>query len=184
MGFNAFVGGVQPGGLTSDFEVKLLICFLLDSIQQPLTFDQLNDILQNTGFVNYFEFTESMSELEKSGHISFTTSEEGEKQYSVSKVGSVAAQTFSKSLPLTVRDKTLESAQKMIAADQCMDKVEIDYQEADDGYILHLVMKDIGSDLLDLKMFLPSEEECVLLREKIRQDPAGFYEKFLFVMMS
>ena len=30
MAFNAFVGGIQPGGLTNDFEVKILICFLLD----------------------------------------------------------------------------------------------------------------------------------------------------------
>ena len=28
MAFNAFVGGIQPGGLTNDFEVKILICFL------------------------------------------------------------------------------------------------------------------------------------------------------------
>ena len=31
MAYNAFVGGIAPGGLTSDLEVKLLICYLLDS---------------------------------------------------------------------------------------------------------------------------------------------------------
>ena len=78
MAFNAFVGGIQPGGLTNDFEVKILICFLLDSLkknspgaalsdgEQPgLSFDELNEIFQETGLVNYFEFAESMSELEK-----------------------------------------------------------------------------------------------------------------------
>ena len=34
MAFNAFVGGIQPGGLTNDFEVKILICFLLDSLKK------------------------------------------------------------------------------------------------------------------------------------------------------
>ena len=82
MAFNAFVGGIQPGGLTNDFEVKILICFLLDSLkknspgaalsdgEQPgLSFDELNEIFQETGLVNYFEFAESMSELEKTEHI-------------------------------------------------------------------------------------------------------------------
>ena len=34
MAFNAFVGGIQPGGLTNDFEVKILICFLLEISEQ------------------------------------------------------------------------------------------------------------------------------------------------------
>ena len=34
MAFNAFVGGIRPGGLTNDFEVKILICFLLDSLKR------------------------------------------------------------------------------------------------------------------------------------------------------
>ena len=61
MSFNAFVGGVQPGGLTNDFEVKLLVCYLLDSLKQPLLFEQLGEIFQNTGLVNYFEFVEAVS---------------------------------------------------------------------------------------------------------------------------
>lgn len=50
MSFNAFVGGVQPGGLTNDFEVKLLVCYLLDSLKQPLLFEQLGEIFQNTAW--------------------------------------------------------------------------------------------------------------------------------------
>ena len=69
MSFNAFVGGIEPGGLTNDFEVKILICFLLKKIEQPLSFDQINEILQKTGFVNYFEFIGAISELQKTEHI-------------------------------------------------------------------------------------------------------------------
>ena len=41
MYFNAFVGGVQPGGLTNDFEVKLLVCYLLDSLK-PVSYTHLD----------------------------------------------------------------------------------------------------------------------------------------------
>ena len=184
MAFNAFVGGVQPGGLTSEFEVKILICFLLDNMQRPLSFDEISEILQDTDYVNYFEFTESMSALEKSGHIVKELSEEGDEQYTVTKIGTAMSETLQKSLPLSVREKTMEVAHKKEEASKCMNEVEISYAPAPDGYILHLVMKDIGSDLLDLKMFLPTEEECVLLEEKIKADPAQFYEKFLLITMS
>lgn len=183
MAFNAFVGGIEPGGLTNDFEVKILICFLLDNIQQPLSFDELNEILQNTGFVNYFEFAESISDLEKSGHVKLEKNEEGVAQYQLTEMGAVTAQTFEKTLPLTVREKTMEEAHHLVEASKCMNEVEVNYAPTSDGYVLHLVMKDIGTDLLDLKVFLPTEEECVLLKERLEQDPAQFYEKILLAMM-
>ena len=64
-----------------------------------------------------------------------------------------------------------------------MEEVEITYAPAPDGYILKLVMRDIGSDLLEMKVFLPTEEECLLLKERIVKDPALFYSRMLLTMM-
>ncbi len=183
MSFNAFVGGIQPGGLTNSFEVKVLVCFLLDHIKQPLTFDELNEIFQNTGLVNYFEFAESMSDLEKTGHIRRETAQDGIEYFALTEVGSVTAQTFQKTLPLSVREKTMEVAYKLSEARKCMDEVQITYQPVADGYILNMVMKDIGSDLLDLKVFLPTEEECLRVKERIQQDPAQFYAQTMALLM-
>ena len=50
MAFNAFVGGIQPGGLTNDFEVKILICFLLDSLKKNSPGAALSDGAAGTVF--------------------------------------------------------------------------------------------------------------------------------------
>ncbi len=183
MAFNAFVGGIEPGGLTNDFEVKILVCFLLENIARPLTFDELSEIFQNTGLVNYFEFAEAVSDLEKTGHIRREKSEDGTEQLALTGVGSVTAQTFQKTLPLSVREKTIETAQQFLQTEKCMEEVEITYAPVPDGYILKLVMRDIGSDLLEMKVFLPTEEECLLLKERIVEDPALFYSRMLLTMM-
>ena len=179
MAYNAFVGGIAPGGLTSDLEVKLLICYLLDSIGHPLSFDTLNEVFQNTGLVNYFEFAESLSELQKTGHVTTELSPEGEEVFAVTESGVVMAQTFEKMVPLSAREKALGELRRLTEAQRCMDKVEITQSPAPDGYILQVVMKDIGSDLLDLKVFLPSSEECLQAKERIEEDPSGFYEALL-----
>ena len=193
MAFNAFVGGIQPGGLTNDFEVKILICFLLDSLkknspgaalsdgEQPgLSFDELNEIFQETGLVNYFEFAESMSELEKTVHIRRQMTPDGEKEiFVITEVGSITAQTFQKTLPLTVREKTLETARHLTEVQKCMDEVDVNYHPVSDGYILQLTIRDIGSDLLNLNVFLPTEEECILVKENIQNDPAEIYSRIL-----
>lgn len=197
MAFNAFVGGIQPGGLTNDFEVKILICFLLDSLkknspgaalsdgEQPgLSFDELNEIFQETGLVNYFEFAESMSELEKTEHIRRQMTPDGEKEiFVITEVGSITAQIFQKTLPLTVREKTLETARHLTEVQKCMDEVDVNYHPVSDGYILQLTIRDIGSDLLNLNVFLPTEEECILVKEHIQNDPAEVYSRILTALI-
>ena len=197
MAFNAFVGGIQPGGLTNDFEVKILICFLLDSLkknspgaalsdgEQPgLSFDELNEIFQETGLVNYFEFAESMSELEKTEHIRRQMTPDGEKEiFVITEVDSITAQTFQKTLPLTVREKTLETARHLTEVQKCMDEVDVNYHPVSDGYILQLTIRDIGSDLLNLNVFLPTEEECILVKEHIQNDPAEVYSRILTALI-
>ena len=197
MAFNAFVGGIQPGGLTNDFEVKILICFLLDSLkknspgaalsdgEQPgLSFDELNEIFQETGLVNYFEFAESMSELEKTEHIRRQMTPDGEKEiFVITEVGSITAQTFQKTLPLTVREKTLETARHLTEVQKCMDEVDVNYHPVSDGYILQLTIRDIGSDLLNLNVFLPTKEECILVKAHIQNDPAEVYSRILTALI-
>ncbi|MBE6898495.1 MAG: DUF4364 family protein [Ruminococcaceae bacterium] len=183
MNFNAFVGGIEPGGLTNDFEVKILICFLLKKIEQPLSFDQVNEILQKTGFVNYFEFVEAVSELQKTEHVLLTTDENGQEVFQLSEIGEAMAQTFHHTLPLTVREKTVESARELIQMQKQLEETEVRYHAVDDGYILTMKLKDIGSDLMDLSVFVPSEDECVEIRERIYADPLLLYKTLLAVMM-
>ena len=35
--FDAFTGGVEPGGLRSQSDIRLLICYMLASVQEPLS---------------------------------------------------------------------------------------------------------------------------------------------------
>ena len=183
MSFNAFVGGIEPGGLTNDFEVKILICFLLKKIEQPLSFDQINEILQKTGFVNYFEFIGAISELQKTEHILPKTDEDGQEVFELTEIGAATAQTFHHTLPLTVREKTVESARALIQMQKQLEEIDVRYHAVNDGYMLTMQMKDIGSDLMDLSVFVPTEDECVEIRERIYADPLLLYKPVLSVMM-
>ena len=60
-----------------------------------------------------------------------------------------------------------------------MDEVDVNYHPVSDGYILQLTIRDIGSDLLNLNVFLPTEEECILVKEHIQNDPAEVYSRIL-----
>ena len=50
----AFMAGVIPGAPNTDYEVRILICWLLREIGTPVTPEQLNTALTGEGLVNYF----------------------------------------------------------------------------------------------------------------------------------
>lgn len=183
MNFNAFVGGIEPGGLTNDFEVKILICFLLKKIEQPLSFEQINESLQKTGFVNYFEFVEAISELQKTEHIQLQVDENGQEQFALTEIGDAMAQAFHHTLPLSVRDKTVEAAHELLQLQKQLEEIEVAYHAVSDGYMLTMKMKDIGSSLMELSVYVPTEDECISIRQRIYEDPLLLYRTLLSVML-
>ena len=59
--FDVFTGGIEPGGLRSKDEIRILICYLLSSVSVPLSREDILSIMQENGFANYFEVTDSLA---------------------------------------------------------------------------------------------------------------------------
>ena len=73
--YDAFDEGIEPGGLRSRNEIKVLICYLLKSIEQPISKQLINEILQENGLANYFEINQAVSDLVKAGSLEETAQE-------------------------------------------------------------------------------------------------------------
>lgn len=52
MEFDAFDAGIELGGLRNREEIRLLICYLLKTIDKPLEKSQLNDAVLENGLAN------------------------------------------------------------------------------------------------------------------------------------
>ena len=46
MEYDAFTGGVAPGGLRSKSDIRILICYMLKSVNAPLSGDDIIKVLQ------------------------------------------------------------------------------------------------------------------------------------------
>ncbi len=171
-----FIAGVEPGGFTHDYEIKILICYLLLQLEQPLSFAQMSEILQDEGIVNYFEFSDALSKLLQSQHIVVFKTENGENFYTISELGAKTALTFQKSLPYTVRHRIVQAAQEMITKSKSESENIVSITKAPDGYLVRLVIKDIGSDLFDLTLFTPNEKQAQLVKKRFLEDPITLYK--------
>ena len=50
--YDAFDEGIEPGGLRSRNEIKVLVCYLLKSIEQPISKQLINELLQENSLAN------------------------------------------------------------------------------------------------------------------------------------
>ena len=63
MEFDAFDAGIELGGLRNRDDIRLLVCYLLKSIDAPMTRQMLNDAMQEDGLANFFEVGQAIEEL-------------------------------------------------------------------------------------------------------------------------
>ena len=61
--YDGFAGGIEFGGLRSILDIKILICYILDSVKTPMARNQICDVLQKTGLANYFDINSALDEL-------------------------------------------------------------------------------------------------------------------------
>ena len=66
---DTFTVGIDHGGLTTDFEIRMLVCWLLNKTKANINLTLLNEALASYALVNYFELSRAISDLKNSGHI-------------------------------------------------------------------------------------------------------------------
>ena len=91
---DAFTGGVDPGGLWNQNDIRILLCYILSSVNAPLSGQDLSEILQRKALANYFEAGDALAALEQRGNV--VRDEDG--CYRVTEAGREIAETLDATL--------------------------------------------------------------------------------------
>ncbi|MEG2814214.1 MAG: DUF4364 family protein, partial [Oscillospiraceae bacterium] len=154
---NEIVAGIGVGGLKDKYEIKILICYLLNSIEIPLSKEQLNYIFQGESFVNYFSFCDALNELLQNGHISQKVNDKNsnEEIYYLNELGVETAQKLKNSLPKSLKDNVITAAMQLIAKNKSGKENEVSIEPYKNGFMVHCIFHDIDFDLMRLDVFAP-----------------------------
>ena len=132
MDFDAFDAGIELGGLRNRDDIRLLVCYLLKSVDAPMTRQMLNDAMQEDGLANFFEVGQAIEELLKAGNITADVLQD-EEVISVTEKGREAAELLQTSLPRTVREKAVNSAIRLTTRAKVERDNKIEVKKEDDG---------------------------------------------------
>ena len=179
MEFDAFDAGIELGGLRSRDDIRLLICYLLKSIDAPMTRQMLNDSMQEDGLANFFEVGQAIEELLKTGNITADILDE-EEVITVTEKGREAAELLQTSLPRTVREKAVNSAIRLTTRAKVERDNNIEVRkEEDGGYTITFTLFDRGTELMKLSIYVVDSLQLETVKQNFINDPVKVYSSII-----
>ena len=179
MEFDAFDEGIELGGLRNRDDIRLLVCYLLKSIDAPMTRQMLNDAMQEDGLANFFEVGQAIEELLKTCNITADILDE-EEVISVTEKGREAAELLQTSLPKTVREKAVNSAIRLTTKAKIERENKIEVKKEDDGgYTITFTLFDRDTEMMKLSIYVVDSLQLETVKQNFINDPVKVYSSII-----
>ena len=179
MEYDAFDAGIELGGLRNRDDIRLLVCYLLKSIDSPMTRQMLNEAMQEDGLANYFEVGQAIEELLKTGNITADILGDDEV-ISVTEKGREAAEMLQTSLPKTVREKAVNSAIRLITKARVERENQIEVKkEENGGYTITFTLFDKNTQFMKLSVYVCDSLQLEQVKQNFINDPVKVYSTII-----
>lgn len=176
----AFSFDVEPGGLRTTAEIKILICYLLKTVNTPLPRRLLDEVMQENGLANYFDAGQALAELLDNGSIQKTG--DGEECYTVTEQGRNSADTLETTLSFSVREKAVGSAMRLLAKVKHERENRVEVQKVEGGYAVSCSVLDRNLELMTVRLLVADSLQAEMVREQFLKDPLTLYQHLLAML--
>lgn len=175
---DAVTAGVQPiGGLFSTAEIKILICYILHTVREPIPANLLTNTLHYEGIANAFEVSDAISLLEKSGHI--VLADKNDDSYIITETGSDVAKTLRDSLSYNVKQRACNAALKMLARFKNTRDTDIKITTENERTYISCSALDRGTPILSIKLLVGDDNQALAIKEKFLDEAPQIYSSII-----
>ena len=168
------------GFIHDKLEIKFLILYIAARVIEPIPFDTVLDLTMCDDAIDYFDFSECLTDLVKTEHL--TPSPEG--LYAITDKGLRNSQICESSLPYSVRlrcDKNIAVWNRKLRRKS---QVRATTERRENGtYTVRLSLDDDVGSVMDLKLMVVREDMAKVLSERFRKDPEKLYSKIMDLLL-
>ena len=180
---DAVAAGVSPiGGLFSTMEIRVLICYLLASLNEPIPGRMLAEMLHYEGIANVFEVNDSIAKMCERGLIKVY--DEKEDTYIVTEKGKEVSDTLKTSLSLTVRERAYNCTIKMVSRFKNIKETDIKITREDGNTYVTCSTVDKNIPFMSIKLLVTDEGQAMTIKENFLENPSAIFSKVIEMMTS
>ena len=175
---DALSAGVNPaGGLFSTAEVRILICYIISALNEPVPGKLLADTLHYEGIANCFEVNDSIAHLVNSGQLKLI--DEKDDTYEITKSGKYVAETLKTTLSLTVKQRAYDAAYKMLARFKHAKETDIKISREGERTFITCTVTDGDEPVMSVKLLECDEDHALHIKEKFLLNPSEIFTELI-----
>lgn len=157
------------------FLYKLIILYMLNRVNFPLTSSQISQLILDKKYTDYFNFQIAISELIENDFIKPTV-ERNHSLYEITEQGKEAIELFefqiSDAIKMDIEDYLKE--QKIELRNESA--ISSDYYPSNNEYIAQCSIKERNQTLLEIKLSVPTQEQAIHICDSWRDKSEEIYQ--------
>ncbi len=178
MANDVFFAGVEPGGLYTSQEIKILICYMLDSVGEPMPMRTVTDVLAGRGMANFFEVGAAIDELLRRDHLK----EDEAGQLSVTALGHQAATTLVGLIPYTLRERSVQAALYLMTRRRRERENKVTITPIENGCRVTCAILEGDHDLMNFSLIVGDELQAEMIKNRFLDDPVTLYRGMIAML--
>lgn len=165
-------------------ENKLLMLYVLKTINEPISNIQLTEIILENNFINYFTFQQYLSELEESKFVEYQEIND-KKLLAITKEGDNVLSLFQARISpsqISIVDQYIKEKIGIIKKELT---IHADYTLGSgyDNFIVDLKAIEDKSLLMELKLSVPTKEQASSICNKWKENPSEIYTNVINILI-
>lgn len=164
------IAGVGAGGLRDPHQMKILICYFLNTLSQPFPKERMAELFTAVGLTDYFTFSSVFDELAEMGHL-----KEEKSGWTLTPLGQKTAAALGGSLPASLRERAAREGERALRQLEREREVRTDIVPHQNGYHVRCVVGDGELEFLKLAFFAPDLEHAGRIRQQLQERSTEIY---------
>ena len=174
---DASSAGVLRGGLFNIADIKILICYILTAIDEPIPANMLANTLHYEGIANAFEVSDAIVNLEKDALI--VQVDKKDDTYTITPKGKDIALTLATSLSLTVKQRAYKATIKMFSRFKNAKVTKFDLIKENGRTYIECSALDSELPFMSIKLMVTDDEQAQYIKERFLEDSSKIYSTII-----
>ena len=182
MAFNTFDEGIAPGGLRSKNEIKILICYLYNTVNDKMSQSLVVEAIRSDELANFFEIVVAFEELITDGNLEKSDVIDGEQTYVITNNGRVIAMQLETTLAHTVKQKSYNCALRLLSERRTARENHVEIRKTENGFEVDCRVSGGEISLLEFTLYAPNHEQAEIIKKNFLSYPQAVYKTMLGLM--
>ena len=172
--YDALTGGIDPGGMRTKSDIRILLCYILKTLNAPFSRVGLAEALQSTSLANFFEVNDALSALRGSGLVS-SEARGDDELFTLTPEGREIAGRLETDLPRTVRSKAVACAMELLARERAARGANAEIIRQENGYFVRLTVTSGETPMMQTTLYAADSIQANAIADAFMRDPTRLY---------